>query len=383
MILTQSQVSAVFSAGIVFVFTVVLFLSGYVLQQRTVHSLQAAIRPRLPKPLPAPKPIQPPTLDVKWARPIGAHPEGDEKLQHFMAEQALDWSRLGYVQVVREPLELCSAVMLLADLHKMRSPAKRILLFPRAWLRQMEDETAVDMYTTRRLLKTAVRMHGVTLMPMETIVDGADESLASSYSLASLYSLTTYERLVYLQQPGSLVDPSALDSLLAFSRSEPMAAYPATAEREDMSTSLLIVHPSDKDFRRLKEARTSQAMTDLELFRKAFTTPNSLISEWSLSMGNVVYDSHQLRDAIDGFNATVFEAATTFVRFSDPEIPGPEYDLPFYERMALRPKNEEAREAWGKLYDRFRQRRMEVCGLDLETYSRPGQADEEDEGTEV
>jgi hypothetical protein len=109
-------------------------------------------------------------------------------------------------------------------------------------------------------------------------------------------------------------------------------------------------------------------MTDLNMFRKTFALPDSLISEWSLSMGNVVFESQDLRNAADGFNATAFEQATTFVRLSDPEIPGPEYDIPYSEKVKLRPQNEEAQEAWSKLYERFRQRRMEVCGLDLETY---------------
>ncbi|KAF2270175.1 hypothetical protein CC78DRAFT_611833 [Lojkania enalia] len=372
MLLTSSQVSVVLSASIVFVFTVVLFLSGYVLQQRTVHSLQAAIKPRLPKPLLAPQPMSPPTLDVKWARPIGSRPEANDILQQFMTEQALNWNRLGYAQVVREHVELCSAIMLLAELHKMRSPAKRLLLFPRAWL-QNSDENHEDseLITTKRLLRTAVRRHGVTLMPMETIVDSADDTLPSSYSLASLYSLTNYERIIYLQGPGTLLDASALDSLLAFSKSEPMAAYPATPERKDLSISLLLIHPSEEDYGRLKQLRASQPMTDLDLFRKAFAAPESLISEWSLSEGNVVYESQKLRDAIEGFNATVFEEATTYVHFSDPEIPGPEYDLPFYERQALRPKNDEAGSAWSKLYEGFRQRRMEVCGLDLEYWTKP------------
>ncbi|KAF2875154.1 hypothetical protein BDV95DRAFT_603920 [Massariosphaeria phaeospora] len=372
LLLTSGQVSVVLSASIVFLFTFALFLSGYVLQQRTVHSLQAAIKPRLPKPLPVAKPIQPPTLDVKWARPMGGRPAVDESIDQMIAGQTLDWSRLGYGQVVREHVELCSAVMLLADLHKMKSPAKKLLLFPKSWLKETtEDEWDPQMTTARRLLRTAVRRYGVTLIPLETIVDEVDESLPSSYSLASLYSLTNYERIIYLQGPGVLLDASALDSLLAFSKSEPMAAFPATPERKDLSTSLFLIHPSMDTFRELKELRASRPMSDLDLFRKTFTPPESLISEWSLTMGNVVYKSQNLRNAIDGFNATVFQQATTYVQLSDPELPGPEYEVPYYERVALHPRNDEAREAWKNLYEGFRQRRMEVCGLDLETWTKP------------
>lgn len=165
-----------------------------------------------------------------------------------------------------------------------------------------------------------------------------------------------------------------------------MAAYPATPERKDLSTSLLLVHPSIAKYRQLKELRSSQPLTDLSLFRKAFTAPESLISEWSLSMGNVVYESQNLRNAPDNFNATLFEEATTYVRLSDPELPGPEYDVPFYLKMELHPENSEARVVWSSLYERFRQRRMEVCGLDLEYWQKPelaaGGTDATQEGVE-
>jgi hypothetical protein len=200
--------------------------------------------------------------------------------------------------------------------------------------------------------------------------------------------LTEYERLIYLQGPGTLLDASALDSLLAFSKSEPIAAYPATAERDQLSTSLLILHPAKEVYSQLKELRTAQPLTDLSLFRDSFTVPESLMSEWSLSMGNLVYESQNLRAATEGFNATAFEEATTFVRLSDPELPGPEFDVPYYRRVELRPENEEARVVWENLYERFRQRRMEVCGLDLEYWQKPmlveaGGSDDEGLGSEA
>ncbi|OBT77650.1 hypothetical protein VF21_03734 [Pseudogymnoascus sp. 05NY08] len=45
MLLTQSQVSVFISAVTIFFFTLALFLSGYVLQQKTLTNLRAAIRP--------------------------------------------------------------------------------------------------------------------------------------------------------------------------------------------------------------------------------------------------------------------------------------------------------------------------------------------------
>jgi hypothetical protein len=301
---------------------------------------------------------------------MGERPEVDDTYAQYMASQTMDWSRLGYVQVVREHVELCSAVMLLSDLHAMKSPAKRILMFPKLWLEKADEvERDAQMATTWRLLKAAARRYGVTLMPMEPIVDGADKSLGVSYSLASIYSLVDYERILYLQGPGVLLDASALDSLLAFSKSDPLSAYPATPARNDMSTSLLLIHPSQEKFHQMKKIRSTHDISDLNLFRKSFNAPESLISDWSLSMGNVYYESQNLRHITGDFNATAFEDATTFVRLSDPELPGPEYDIPYADRVKLRPQNQQAEEVWSTLYERFRSQRMEVCGLDLEYYS--------------
>ncbi|KAL5384871.1 hypothetical protein PMIN06_010325 [Paraphaeosphaeria minitans] len=359
--------------GTVFLFTLALFLSGFVLQQRYVHSLHLAIKPRLPKPLPAQAPLQPPTLDAKWARGMGERLEVDESVQQRMDAASIDWSRLGYVQVVKDHSELCSAIMLLADLQAKRSPAKRVLMFPTAWVKETsEEDWNAQMTTTKRLLRTAARRHGAKLVPIEPTEAGADESLASSYSIAAMYSLTSYERLIYLDGPGVVLDASALDSLLAFSPSTPMNAFPATPERKELSTSLLLITPSHERYRQLKERRLSQRSTDLELLRQTFDTPASLIAESTLAMGNVVYESQGLREASDDFNVTAFHERTTFVRLRERDMAGPEYDVPYTEWARLRPQNAQAREAWESMYETFRQRRMEVCGLDLEYWVGPG-----------
>jgi hypothetical protein len=112
---------------------------------------------------------------------MGARPDVDAAVEQMIAAETLDWSRLGYVQLVKAHNELCSAVMLLADVHRLRSPAKRLLVFPRAWLkRSEEDGYDPEMATTRRLLRTAARRYGVSLVPIEPIIEGANGESAAS-----------------------------------------------------------------------------------------------------------------------------------------------------------------------------------------------------------
>ena len=68
----------------------------------------------------------------------------------------------------------------------------------------------------------------------------------------------------------------------------------------------------------------------------------------------------------DRFNATKFLESTSYVQISDPGIPGPEFDIPRRQFIRARPKQLPHRKVWELAYERFREQRMNICGLDLE-----------------
>src|ERR1700754_3329452 len=72
-LLTSSAVSVAISGAIICAFTFLLFLSGYVLQQRTVRSLQEALR----QPPEALRPI--PSLPPQFAKADKVSEHGDEQ----------------------------------------------------------------------------------------------------------------------------------------------------------------------------------------------------------------------------------------------------------------------------------------------------------------
>lgn len=173
MLLTSSHVSMLLSSGVVIFFTSLLFLSGYVLQQQTVASLQTAIKPK----------IQPPKLESDPLESL-AHDRtahivykfGGEALHSVQArfssvqDAVLPWSRLAYVQLVREHSELCNSIMFMGELNRLKSPARRLLMFPRDWaLPRAEDDFDAEIETSKRLLRLAARRYGVTLHPMEPL----------------------------------------------------------------------------------------------------------------------------------------------------------------------------------------------------------------------
>ena len=158
---------------LVFAFTSLLFLSGYVLQQRTVRNLQRAIGPHYDDTSPStfhPRPVEngpPLTFDDRPKSPGS----GGGLLQSVLSiggrkPPSGGWRSVAYVQIVREQVAVCNALMVFAALEKGGSRAGRVLLVPRHWVEDEADETPNEMDTTWRLLKTAVAELGVVLRPV-------------------------------------------------------------------------------------------------------------------------------------------------------------------------------------------------------------------------
>ena len=162
------------SCGVIILFTGLLFFSGYVLQQRTVASLQTAIKPRIQPPKIEPDPLK----DLTSSRSAhGIYGFGNDALHSMQIRfsrvqgAVLPWSKLAYVQVVRERSELCNSIMFFGELQRLKSPARRILVFPPDWASpttaETDENTAVE--TTKRLLRLAARRFGVKLHPVEPL----------------------------------------------------------------------------------------------------------------------------------------------------------------------------------------------------------------------
>jgi len=80
---------------------------------------------------------------------------------------------LAYAQLVRDHSEVCNALILFADLHRLRSPVPRLLLFPRSWTRDSDGEVFDPLLeTTRRLIKKAARWYRVILVPVDPVAGG-------------------------------------------------------------------------------------------------------------------------------------------------------------------------------------------------------------------
>ena len=130
--------------------------------------------------------------------------------------------------------------------------------------------------------------------------------------------------------------------------------------------SLLLLQPSRKDHTALLERISSLPAFNDTLLHTAFQAPLLLSS--STPDTALIRSIGLLHDAQAGFNATAYLDRVAYIRFSDPKLPGPEYDVQWAKKRAARPKNKDADWTWTKLYGEFAQKRMDICGLDLESW---------------
>ncbi|KAI9879611.1 MAG: hypothetical protein M1830_007971 [Pleopsidium flavum] len=380
MLLTSGQISMTISSGIVFIFTSLLFLSGYVLQQQTVRNLQAAIRPPPPPPSSTLSSSASAAASASAVAKAFGDPPGSRgriAYEEYLVESRPTggWKKVAYVQLVREHLHVCSAVMLFAELAKQKSKAQRVLLYPKAWNKRrdmIQEPMEPSMETSRRLLKMAADRYGVVLRAMEPMVDDPDAGLSSSaYPLAGLLSLTSYNRILYLQPSGLLLNSTKLDGLLATSSKKAWAAQPASASDAEMSTRLLLVTPSKEDFNRAHDQLVAGSISDSQLLARLMPGREPLpASPADQEYNGIVAETSYLHNQAQDLNATSFLTSTSYVYFSDPNIPGPEYDIPHRLFLQDAPSESEARRVWESMYERFRELRMNVCGLDLEPMPR-------------
>jgi len=79
---------------------------------------------------------------------------------------------VAYVQLVREHIHVCNAVILFAALEREESMAQRIILYPKTWNNKSSDREKSDsqLETSMRLLRNAASRYRVMLQPIEPML---------------------------------------------------------------------------------------------------------------------------------------------------------------------------------------------------------------------
>ena len=131
----------------------------------------------------------------------------------------------------------------------------------------------------------------------------------------------------------------------------------------DSEASLVLFEPSNKAYTEVAErlAGTSYSETD-------FLQNIPMMTDFAEDQIHLVARTSALRLENEQFDADEFLEMTGYIHVSDPDLPGPEYDFLKDKVSSARPDSTEARMAWEKSYEVFRQQRIEDCGLDLEPF---------------
>ncbi|KAL1958671.1 hypothetical protein VTO42DRAFT_4014 [Malbranchea cinnamomea] len=236
-LVSSSTVSFALSSSIFIIFTLLLFLSGLVLQQQSVRSIQAVIRPP-----------EPPKIN-HW--PPQARGVAKRELQQSSTNEYIELeshtetltaavqqhtvlSRLGHndnnddkytnetpmpagqaiVQFLFRPsaADICSSILLFGTLASNSSvPSQRVLFYPESW---DSNPPMRSITSALKVLRSSSAEYNVVLHP--TITRGTRGQLPSEKQLLKEASgkLAQYERILYLRAPGLLLNAETLDTLL-------------------------------------------------------------------------------------------------------------------------------------------------------------------------
>ncbi|KAI9804473.1 MAG: hypothetical protein M1825_001372 [Sarcosagium campestre] len=370
MLLTSGQISMTISSFIVFFFTSALFLSGYVLQQQTVRNIQTVLAPM--------KAAQARSSHVHAAVPGKAKTttakvaESRRKKKSSQSrppatQKPAAWNGVAYAQVVSRPEDVCNAVMLFSELHRMSNKAARVLLYPVGW---NSDTTMLDQVSS--LLDLAADNYNVVLKAVEPIKRSSTDGQQDSYPLSLLFKLSEYSQVLHLAPSGLLLNSGPLDAILSSPPTSPFAALPASRTKAGASSSsstLVRIRPSTFEFKRVSAylAAADPKLSEMQLLRQLYDTPDASII-FSGSEESPILETRSLQRVSAYFQAASVFSTTAYVHFSDPSLPGPQYTIGREALLKAKPQDFEAGRVWQGVYARYKQERLDVCGLGTEEW---------------
>lgn len=183
----------------------------------------------------------------------------------------------------------------------------------------------------------------------------------AAYPLSGLLSLTMFNRLIYLQPSGLIVNSGKLDLLFTLPMESELLGVYTEPQGEGSMPSLLLLQPSMRVYNESLPSITARTYSDnrfLQDIPKATKIPEN--------NPNLVMRTSSIHLENDNFDVASFIENTAYIHISDPGMSGPEYDTPRSGLLRARPKQTEQRKVWDAVYEKYREQRMAICGLDLE-----------------
>lgn len=345
-LLSSSTVATILSMGVVCVFTMMLFLAGYVLQQQSVKNIQHAIRP-------------------PQAHSAGGHGVSGSTFQKPGQKRGLSDSQLNlgvdsdqdgldgvshdslpgnyaYLQLLSspDPSDICSAVLFFKTLATNDSAIQdRLFMYPEEWDRMSSNELGKDASAAMAILRAASIKYGIWLLPI-------DMTAAKGYSLTDTKLLRLgqvqfmqYDSVLYVRTPGMILDTEKLDRVL-------------------LSQPLPLVHDKNRPDSYDNKAWRPSA---LHAERDSYLPPVYLVTVNNVGFRNVQARTHVPNKSLPGFGNLIMSPKS--IEWSDDFD---ETDLPGYVYFE---NDRHGRANWADnpFFGTWRARQSEVCeGLDFD-----------------
>lgn len=193
------------------------------------------------------------------------------------------------------------------------------------------------------------------------MLTGTSAEYEANYPLTGLMSLIAFNRLIYLRPSGIISDSGQIDLLFTLPMDTSILGISSTSHKEDEDVSIVIMQPSAKSYTELVNTISTKNYSDTYFLQGIQT-----MTDFAEDHVHLVATTASLRFREDVFNVDEYLENTAYIQLSDPELPGPEYDIPQKIFRSAKPSTVGPGVAWEKSYEIFRERRMDVCGLDLE-----------------
>lgn len=315
----------------------------------------------------------------------------------------VDWSSYAYSQYATNQHYLCNSLMVFDSLQKLKSPADRLLFYPRTW----DTDVSSSKDRTSQLLVLARDKYHVKLRPVEMYTlkhetEDDEETWDASINKLHAWNQGEYHRIIHLDSDITL--RQNIDELffLPLSRGSPIAMPRAYWKLDEPThqgggpklTSLLIVlEPTPNEAGTLWglasglsvnntiSTSPTTSLFDMELLNSqyshtALTLPHRPYALVTGEFRRTSPTNHTtyLGNTHESFSAASILAEAKLVHFSDWPLPKPWIMWPNNLMREIRPECEvdnntpsergcENRKVWMELYDDFRRRRKEVCML--------------------
>jgi len=222
-LLTSSTVSAIVSMGVIALFTVLLFFSGYVLQQQSVRSIQSALRPPTD-----PAPVK--GHGAAFQRPAQKRALSDLDLGLGVDQEILQGSQdrhssfsskgnYAYLQLLSspDPSAICSAILFFKQLATNGTVIQdRLFMYPQQWDRMSAKKLGKTASVALSILRTASIKYGIWLLPIDMTAATSQGYESTDTKLLRLGQIQfmQYDSVLYVQTPGIILDTERLDEVL-------------------------------------------------------------------------------------------------------------------------------------------------------------------------